>query len=634
MTDLPTLKRRRGTARASLTRLITKVAELESAKPDPSITSYAQQYIKRLETLDASFKTHHLAIMDVLEDEGQLEAEQEALAKHDDGVMELSLRLQALSVPTPPISTATETHPPPDRAIVERRLAQLQVRLLAVNEDVNTLTGDPEDIHLVYLHQEQLSDLKRELSDVRNELPAITADMTDSLCTAIQRQDKMIFEMSVKVKKLLYNPSPAPESAGTLRVAPEPRGVKLPKIDVPKFDGDLLHWQTFWEQFSIAIHSRSDLSTTEKLVYLRHSLKDGSAKTVIERLSHSGDQYEEAIASLRSRYARPRLIHQAHVRKIYEAASLKEGSGKELRYLHDTVQQHLRALKAMGNEPSGSFITSLLELKLDKNTMFEWQKTSQDSTDMPHYTKLLEFLNLRAQASETCSTQSKKHPRYEPTRKPVTSFTASATDAVTNCYLCKTQKHPLYIYPQFKSLPHERMLATVRSNNLCLNCLRPGHFSKNCRSNNRCRRCQKPHHTLLHSETKASHGNKEHTPPAVEQQHSATLAVTPTIPSNAQSGSTGNALLITCQLLINAPDGSHIRARGLLKSGSSTSFISERMAQSLHLPRSTRNVKNLWNCWHFPHYSITLYYDFYNLSHALTQREVADFSHCCALCHV
>ena len=86
--------------------------------------------------------------------------------------------------------------------------------------------------------------------------------------------------------------------AGTLRVTPRPCGVRLPNIDVPKFDCEMLHWQTFWEQFSIAIHSRSDLSTTEKLVYLRQSLKDGSAKTVIEGLSHSGDQYEEAIAMI------------------------------------------------------------------------------------------------------------------------------------------------------------------------------------------------------------------------------------------------------------------------------------------------------------------------------------------------
>ena len=66
-------------------------------------------------------------------------------------------------------------------------------------------------------------------------------------------------------------------------------GVKLPKIDVPTFDGNILNWQTFWEQFSIAIHERSSLSDTEKLVYLHHSLKDGAVKKVIEGLSRSGD---------------------------------------------------------------------------------------------------------------------------------------------------------------------------------------------------------------------------------------------------------------------------------------------------------------------------------------------------------
>jgi hypothetical protein len=63
----------------------------------------------------------------------------------------------------------------------------------------------------------------------------------------------------------------------------------------------------------------------------------------------------------------------------------------------------------MDYEPLGPFITSMLELKLDANTMFEWQKFSQDTTDVPHYRDLLEFINLRAQASETSlPEQSKK----------------------------------------------------------------------------------------------------------------------------------------------------------------------------------------------------------------------------------
>ena len=93
----------------------------------------------------------------------------------------------------------------------------------------------------------------------------------------------------------------------------------------------------------------------------------------IEGLSRSGENYSEAIKCLQSRYDRPRLIHKAHVRMILEAPSLKEGSGRELQRLHDTVQQHLRALKTMDCEPPGPFVTSILELKLDSNTMFEWQ---------------------------------------------------------------------------------------------------------------------------------------------------------------------------------------------------------------------------------------------------------------------
>ncbi len=96
---------------------------------------------------------------------------------------------------------------------------------------------------------------------------------------------------------------------------------------------------------------------------------------------------------------------------ITESLPLKDGSGKELRRLHDVAQQHLRALKAMGHEPPDAFITSLLELKLDSSTMFEWQKHTQDQVDIPHYDELLEFLNLRAQAAETTTPYQTRRPK-------------------------------------------------------------------------------------------------------------------------------------------------------------------------------------------------------------------------------
>ena len=307
--DVATLRRRRGVVRASITRIATRLRELEGKVHEPSTPSLARRMSQRLEALDTDFKTHHLAVIDAMgdDDTAGLAQEQEILDIHDDEVASLAYRFEQLTRAHTPGADAG------GRVIATRRLSQLETKLSTLNTAIGKLTGDPHEIHLVHLYQEQLSDCKGELGGVRTEVLSLMIDESDDLNTTVLKMDQGIFDMSLEIKKLLYNPGHAPEA--TTPTA-ETRGVKLPKIDVPMFDGDILHWQTFWEQFSVAIHDRTDISDTEKLVYLCHSLKDGSAKSIIEGLSRSGEQYAEAIKSLKSRYSRPRLIHQTHVRKI------------------------------------------------------------------------------------------------------------------------------------------------------------------------------------------------------------------------------------------------------------------------------------------------------------------------------
>uniref|UniRef100_A0A1X7UCC9 Uncharacterized protein n=1 Tax=Amphimedon queenslandica TaxID=400682 RepID=A0A1X7UCC9_AMPQE len=90
-----------------------------------------------------------------------------------------------------------------------------------------------------------------------------------------------------------------------------------------------------------------------------------------------------------------------HVKSAVEFPPLNDGSGKELHKLYDTIQQHLRALKSMGQEPLASFITSITELKLDATNMFVWQRHCQSHVDVPHYYDILQFIDHRAQASES-----------------------------------------------------------------------------------------------------------------------------------------------------------------------------------------------------------------------------------------
>ena len=57
----------------------------------------------------------------------------------------------------------------------------------------------------------------------------------------------------------------------------------------------MLNWTSFWSSSRYPSKARIDLSIAEKLAYLRHAVKDGTAKHVIEGLSGSGNNYTKAV---------------------------------------------------------------------------------------------------------------------------------------------------------------------------------------------------------------------------------------------------------------------------------------------------------------------------------------------------
>ena len=160
--------------------------------------------------------------------------------------------------------------------------------------------------------------------------------------------------------------------------------------------------------------------------------------------------------------------------------------------------------------------------------------------------------------------------------KSITSFTASTVNSTGhNCVIWRSHKHPLYACLQFKSLPHDEIVFTLKSHHLCMNCLQPGHFVKECMSLHQCRKCQKPHHTLLHLEHKDNASTS-----------TGTTSTSQSVVSNTTAGLSSKSLLMTCRVLVDAPDGSSVEARAILESASSASFVSECWSQGLCLPRS------------------------------------------------
>ena len=139
-------------------------------------------------------------------------------------------------------------------------------------------------------YDEQQNGFKLELYDISRSVLSMDGDVSE-LSEHEARISKAIFDVCLHIRRQVHTP-----------VAVVPReGIKLPKIDVPTFDRDIMNWRTFWEQYEVSIHSRIQLTDAEKLSYLPHSLKDGPSLHVIEGLSGLGSECEEAIKCLQKR---------------------------------------------------------------------------------------------------------------------------------------------------------------------------------------------------------------------------------------------------------------------------------------------------------------------------------------------
>lgn len=258
--ELSTNKKRRGVARASITRLDARISDLES-KPDVG-EGECDLIILKLDALDAEFRKYHLAIVDLTDDGNALEREQETLDAHDDKVTALHSRIQRL------VRSSVSRSPGLN---LQRRLVK---RMKHLDEDFSLLatgidaSSSETDVCLMKQYEDRLIELKVELSDITREIINLDGDDED-LSSRKRDLRAKILDKDLKLKQLLYH-----STTSTPPQARDKGGLKLPKLEVPSFDANFVHWSTFWEQFQISVHEQKSLCNSEKLVYLKHALKD------------------------------------------------------------------------------------------------------------------------------------------------------------------------------------------------------------------------------------------------------------------------------------------------------------------------------------------------------------------------
>ena len=122
------------------------------------------------------------------------------------------------------------------------------------------------DVCLLRQYEEQLAHCKKELTDMRNSFLSIDLEDNNGLSVLQGDLEGEIFDFSLQIKKVLHTST---RTANSLTAHSHSQGVKLPKLDMPTFDGNILQWRTYWEQFCVSVHDRSNLADSEKFVYLQ-----------------------------------------------------------------------------------------------------------------------------------------------------------------------------------------------------------------------------------------------------------------------------------------------------------------------------------------------------------------------------
>ncbi|XP_047032787.1 uncharacterized protein LOC124639459 isoform X2 [Helicoverpa zea] len=387
--------------------------------------------------------------------------------------------------------------------------------------------------------------------------------------------------------------------------------VRLPKINLPTFDGSYQCWLEYRDTYLSLIHSSSAIDDISKFHYLRASLT-GDAQQVIKNIDFKSEHYQLAWNLLCERYDNSRLLVKNHVQTLFNTPAILKESCVALRQFVDNINKQIRALKSL-NEPTdqwSTLVVIMMSSRLDKVTNRDWEEYSNTLPKFPTLSEFCSFVSKRADLLETVEHSKSTNKEDGSTNSYTVNTNNSKKNYNTtkpkpntnkefnNCPLCKNN-HFMFVCDDFRKLSVENRLAKVKELNVCFNCLRPGHSSKRCKLSH-CKYCNRKHNTLLHVEQSNS---------TVQDPMPSSVAL-PTLLTDDVSGgaqlqngtsesvvmssdtaaTTRSVLLSTALVTVVSTRGEKFDARILLDNGSTANFITETLCHKLGLPR--RNVNS------------------------------------------
>ncbi|GBM25063.1 hypothetical protein AVEN_135839-1 [Araneus ventricosus] len=361
--------------------------------------------------------------------------------------------------------------------------------------------------------------------------------------------------------------------------------IKLPKLSLPTFTGNINEWITFKDLFNAAVNNNSSLSDSQRLTYLKLSLKYEAFK-IIQSIPVSDSNYKIAWNLLEERYSNKREQVFALIKRLMSLQQIQSESTTALLNLVDNINEIIRSLDILKQNVENFSDTLILYIILQKldNSSRMWFERQLKKDEIPKLNNLIEFLKDHARTLQHSKPSSNKYQK---------SYKATSLLSNFKCVYCN-EDHTLQKCSKFLNLHVDQRVGFVKSKHLCFACLSHLHMVKKCKSTSSCKHCQKRHNTLLHIDSNLSVQNQGLSPQAEVFVPSSEPTTSNMVPSTSVCANNlvkekQNTNVLLCTAVVNILNSKNqlVSARCILDSASQKSYIKRSLVKKLVL-----NVKN------------------------------------------
>ncbi|XP_060860374.1 uncharacterized protein LOC132937587 [Metopolophium dirhodum] len=365
--------------------------------------------------------------------------------------------------------------------------------------------------------------------------------------------------------------------------------IGLPKIELPKFDGDVVQWCSFRDIFCSLVHNNQHYSDIERFHVLK-SLLVGPALAVIKSIPLTATNYNIAWNALHKSFENNRLLATAHIDRLFAFSPLKKESTAALATFVNTFRENVAAIKALGIDDISGFLLFYIGARVLDTETRRLYEASIPQSEIPSLDNLLDFVSQRCKILENIGTIAERvEQNVKSTAKkgkggaPVKHSFAATSNGI-KCIFCE-QDHPLYRCFAFKQKSVAARRKFVSNNSVCFICLKSGHPAKSCTSTFKCRSCSGKHSTLLHLDMvkPAASGDAEGSTESTESGETKANATDSIVKFSGTARAETTVILGTAIVRVRDSLGKLQTARVLLDSGSQVSAITSECATRLGL---------------------------------------------------